>query len=95
MKDLAISLKDQQTSRAYHVAMKESAKEYLKEHGYYMDNLWTIRDITDRFKDCSDEEAYEILDSVLQSEYVITMINENLCEHAVEISKLKFRNDGE
>tara|TARA_R110001599_G_scaffold330919_1_gene545433 strand:- start:48 stop:317 length:270 start_codon:yes stop_codon:yes gene_type:complete len=86
MKDLAISLKDQQMS-------VDSAKGYLKERGYYMDNLWTTRDITDRFRDCSDEEAYEILDSVLQSEYIITMINETLCEHAVEISKLKFKDD--
>ena len=72
---------------------KDLAKEYLKEKGYYMDNLWTTRDVTDRFRDCSDEEAYEILDSVLQSEYIITMINETICEHAVEIHELKFKDD--
>jgi hypothetical protein len=68
-------------------------KQYLKANGYYVDNLWQISDITDRFKDCSDDLAYQILDEVMQSEYIITMIQETLCEHAVEEYKLKFKND--
>ena len=62
----------------------EDSRKILKDNGYYVDNLWTTLDITDRFKDCSDDLAYQILDEVLQSEYIITIIQETLCEHAVE-----------
>ena len=72
--------------------MKNSRK-ILKDNGYYVDNLWTTLDITDRFKDCSDKLAYQILDEVLQSEYIITIIQETLCERAVEDYNLKFKND--
>ena len=72
--------------------MKNSRK-ILKDNGYYVDNLWTTLDITDRFKDCSDVLAYKILDEVLKSEYIITTIQETLCEHAVENYNLKFKND--
>ena len=72
----------------------ENSKKILKDNGYYVDNLWTTLDITDRFKDCSDDLAYQILDEVLQSEYIITTIQETICEHAVEDYNLKFKNDG-
>lgn len=72
--------------------MKNSRK-ILKDNGYYVDNLWTTLDITDRFKDCSDDLAYHILDEVLQSEYIRTIIQETLCEYAVEDYNLKFKND--
>lgn len=71
----------------------ENTRKILKDKGYYVDNLWTTLDVTDRFKDCSDKLAYQILDEVMQSEYIITIIQENLCEHAVEVYNLKFKND--
>jgi len=72
----------------------EDSRKILKDNGYYVDNLWTTLDITDRFKDCSDDLAYQILDEVLQSEYIMSIIQETLCEHAVEDYNLKFKNDG-
>lgn len=43
----------------------ESAKQFLKENGYYVDNLWHIDDVKIHFK-CTDEEAYDVLDDVLR-----------------------------
>ncbi len=45
----------------------EQAKAILKQHGYFVDNLWTVNDVTDRY-DCNVEEAYRVLDIVLTSE---------------------------
>jgi ABC-type transport system substrate-binding protein len=38
----------------------EQAKAILKQHGYYVGNLWTIQDVTDSY-DCTDEQAQEFL----------------------------------
>jgi len=45
----------------------EQAKAILKQHGYFVDNLWTVNDVTDRYE-CNVEEAYRVLDIVLTSE---------------------------
>jgi len=53
----------------------ENSRAALKEEGYYTDNLWHINDVKSRFK-CTDQQAMDILDKVLQSEYVISTIFE-------------------
>tara|TARA_R110002096_G_C14406904_1_gene707944 strand:+ start:418 stop:819 length:402 start_codon:yes stop_codon:yes gene_type:complete len=35
----------------------------LKNRGYFVDNLWHIEDVQDRFE-CTDKEAMEVLDTV-------------------------------
>lgn len=45
----------------------DNARSILKSHGYYVSNLWHIADVQGRH-DCSDEEAYEILDTAMQNE---------------------------
>ena len=45
----------------------DHARETLKEFGYYVDNLWHIDDVKSK-KECSDDEAYDILDNALQNE---------------------------
>jgi hypothetical protein len=35
----------------------------LKNRGYFVDNLWHIEDVQDRFE-CTDDEAMEVLDTV-------------------------------
>jgi hypothetical protein len=54
---------------SYRKEQKEinEAKEFLKSKGMYVDCLWQIEDVTDIY-DCSEQEAYEILDSVLGSD---------------------------
>ena len=53
----------------------EQAKQVLKDNGYYVDNLWHIDDVK-RYGDISDDDAYEVLDMVLDNEYTIERINE-------------------
>jgi hypothetical protein len=42
----------------------EQAKAILKQHGYFVDNLWSKFDVTDRYK-CTDEQAQEVLNTAL------------------------------
>lgn len=51
----------------------EQAKAILKQHGYFVDNLWTVNDVTDRYE-CNVEEAYRVLDIALTSKYMIEHI---------------------
>lgn len=44
----------------------EDAKKILEERGYYCGNLWSVEDVQSKF-DCTDEEAYEVLDGALQN----------------------------
>jgi hypothetical protein len=45
----------------------DNAREVLKKYGYYVTHLWHIDDV--KFKhECSDEEAYEILENALKNE---------------------------
>lgn len=53
----------------------EEAKQVLRDAGYYVDNLWCIEDVD---ADITDDEKYEILDEVLQSEYIMERINESI-----------------
>ena len=50
------------------------AKKILVNNGYYTDNLWTIRDVTDKF-DCNEQQAYEVLDSALRNEATVEQIH--------------------
>lgn len=66
-----------------------NAKETLKENGFYVDNLWTLHDVQDAYE-CDDELAYKILNTVLNYEYTIEMINCNikdLCEFEYKLPK--------
>lgn len=51
----------------------EQAKAILKQHGYFVDNLWTVNDVTDRYE-CTDEQAQEVLDNALTNEWVMEQI---------------------
>ena len=51
----------------------EQAKAILKQHGYFVDNLWTVNDVTDRYE-CTEEQAQEVLDDALTNEWVMEQI---------------------
>ena len=51
----------------------EEAKKILKENGYYIENLWHISDVQQNYK-LDDDDAYNVLDRVMQSEYIISSI---------------------
>jgi len=54
---------------SYRTEQKEikEAKEFLESKNFYTDCMWHTKDVTDIY-DCSDEEAYQILDLVLGSD---------------------------
>ena len=51
----------------------EKAKAVLKQHGYFVDNLWSTQDVTDRY-DCTEEQAQDILDTELNNGWTIEQI---------------------
>jgi hypothetical protein len=55
----------------------ESAKQFLKDNGYYTENLWHTNDVTINYV-CDAQEAYNILDEVLNSDRIKSEINETI-----------------
>lgn len=57
----------------------EKAKEILRNNGYYVDNLWRIEDVTDRYTDedgneISEDIANYLLDDTLTNQFTIEQI---------------------
>ena len=52
----------------------EQAKQVLKDSGYFVDNLWHINDIKDKYNCDSDEQAQDILYNSLTNESVMEYI---------------------
>ena len=52
-----------------------NAREVLKKHGYYTNNLWHIEDVT-QVHPMSEEKAYDILHIVMRSEGVVNHIQD-------------------
>jgi hypothetical protein len=60
----------------------EQAKQVLRDNGYFVDNLWNVADVQDRYK-CTDEEAQDVLYSALSNEWIVQEIHStitDLCE---------------
>jgi len=56
----------------------ENAKDILRDNGYYVDDLWHIKDIMDGFNCTDDVEAYRILNKVMTSEQTAAYIFEQI-----------------
>ena len=52
---------------------EEQAKDFLREKGYYVDNLWSVADVKAKFK-CTDDEAQTVLSGALQNEATMEQI---------------------
>jgi hypothetical protein len=48
----------------------EQAKAILKQHGYFVDHLWSIDDIKN-FYECTDDDAYLVIRIALRREQVL------------------------
>jgi hypothetical protein len=59
-----------ETSREIAIA---NAKLVLKQAGYFVDNLWTVDDVQDRYE-CDDDTAQSILYDALTNEYIVELI---------------------
>lgn len=51
----------------------------LERQGYYIKNLWHVSDVQSNH-DVTDDEALEVLNKVMGSEYVVSMIFEMIDE---------------
>lgn len=51
----------------------ESAKKLLSENGFYTGNLWSVEDVKSKFE-CTDDEAYKILDEALKNDATMEQI---------------------
>jgi hypothetical protein len=71
----------------------EQAKAILKQHGYYVGNLWTIQDVTDSY-DCTDEQAQDILDTALNNEATMEQIFYAIGD-ACDYLDIKLKEDNE
>jgi hypothetical protein len=49
------------------------AKAALRKKGYFVENLWSTCDVTDRYK-CTEEDAQEVLDMALTNEATMEQI---------------------
>jgi len=60
-------------------------RDELASRGFYTNNLWHVDDVKQNYK-CSDEDAQEILDKTMQSEWIVqeifTFIGEVCAGHA-------------
>jgi hypothetical protein len=55
----------------------QQAMKVLDKHGYLVDNMWNIVDITMHFE-CTDEQARYILEKALSSEYLNDQVWETI-----------------
>lgn len=58
-----------------------NAKLVLRQAGYYVDQLWHISDVKDRF-DCNDDTAQDVLHDALTSEWTLEKIFEQISDFA-------------
>jgi len=54
----------------------------LERRGYYTENLWTAYDVNYH---CSTEEALKVIDTVMQSEWLVSNIFEMIEEEASDL----------
>lgn len=66
----------------------ESAKQFLKDNGYFVDNLWSVHDVQNNYN-CTTEEAQTVLSDVLESDRIKQEINEAIDIVASGFSLLK------
>lgn len=53
----------------------ENAKKVLRDHGYFVDNLWHIQDVQVNYMKASDEDAQKILNTALTNEATMEQIS--------------------
>ena len=51
----------------------DKARQTLKQAGFFVDNLWTIHDVMDKYE-CTEEEAQEVLNKALTNDWVVEQV---------------------
>jgi len=55
----------------------DDAREFLAEQGFFTGNLWHIDDVTSSYE-CSDKDAYKVLEMALTNEYLMEQIADTI-----------------
>ena len=55
----------------------KEAKDFLRSEGYFVDNLWHVSDVQDKFK-CDDDEAQDILYWVFTDDFLCDAIQSKI-----------------
>lgn len=51
----------------------QEAKDFLRSEGYFVDNLWHVTDVQNKFN-CTDEEAQDILYNIHVNDGIVENI---------------------
>jgi hypothetical protein len=65
----------------------ESAKQLLKDNGYFVDNLWQTEDVKMNYH-CTEEQAQKVLGRVLQYDAIYELVWEGI-KYEADNLKLK------
>lgn len=71
----------------------DKARQTLKQAGYFVDNLWSIHDVMDKYE-CTEKQAQGILDASLTNPATMEQIQFSIREFA-DIYGLKEKSNGE
>ena len=69
----------------------KAARELLRNKGYFVENLWSITDVTENYN-CTKEQAYKVLEIALKNEATMEQI---WCaiDDATDSLQIKFNQD--
>lgn len=63
----------------------DELKKLLAEKGYYTNNLWQLQDVQTQYN-CTEDEAFEVLDKALQNDATMSQIWVAIEFHAGELN---------
>ena len=63
----------------------KEAMQLLRKNGYAVDNLWHVSDVMDSYH-CTEGLAHSIIDDVLNSDRIVSEINEAIDYEAIDES---------
>jgi hypothetical protein len=63
----------------------DDAKKLLKEHGYFVDNLWQTEDVKMNYH-CTEKQAQKVLGRVLQYDAIYELVWEGIKYEAEEMN---------
>ena len=69
----------------------QEAINVLRSNGYYVDNMWGREDVREKFH-CTDEEADEILDNALNSDWICERIQDAIFDEGHQM-ELELKDD--
>ena len=67
----------------------EKARAVLRDAGYFVDNLWNVRDVLENYE-CDRDKAYSILSNSITNEAVMQHIWEAI-DMAANEEQIKFK----